>query len=109
MFIEDYHGLGNDNMVKRRLAELFQQLCSLNGKFFWPEISFKITGGPRSLMRLAEEIPQGTPQGDTTQGTPQGDTTRDTTGDTTRRHHRGHHKGTPQGDTTRGHHIVYFH
>ena len=27
------------------LAELFQQLCSLNWKFFWPEISFEATGG----------------------------------------------------------------
>ena len=26
------------------LAELFQQLCSLNWKFFWPEISFEATG-----------------------------------------------------------------
>ena len=50
------------------LAELLQQLCSLNWKFFWAEISFETTGGQHSLARLWGGRQRGDDGGTTEEG-----------------------------------------
>ena len=78
------------------LAELFQQLCSLNWKFFWPEISFEAMGG----WHISRDYEGGwrggcdDARGHHRGGTTQRETTR-VTGDDAEGGHdiRGHHRG----------------